>query len=209
MKVLKFIRTARLNKIKRLALSRLDKHEQLLLASIDRFQFARDLERIFPAYMPLWNAFQYCGIADLDLSILIYQLMGAETDWRRKLNARVLAMTLFECVDDIPAILAKDFQAGIASLANGHSLMEELDSIRKDLAGFGKKHKNILEEIRHIATAHRDQRADLQMVVIKGINVKMVCELSMEFRGILEKFNNLMAKVFSGLTLKAKSLKSG
>jgi hypothetical protein len=155
----------------------------------------------------LWNAIQYCSIADLDLSILVHQLMIAETDWRRKLYARMLAMTLFECVSDIPAIMAKDFRVGITSLANKHNIWEELESLRKDLANFGKKHRIVLEEIRHIVIAHRDQRADLQLVVIKNIKVIMVWELSMEFKTILEKFNGLMLLVFSDL--KNKKVKAG
>lgn len=207
MKILKFLRTARLNKVNRLVLKDLDKYEQLILKNLDIVQTARNFENTFQSDAPLWNAIQYCSIADLDLSILIHQLMVAETDWRRKLYARMLAMTLFECVSDIPAIMAKDFRSGITSRANKNDVWEGVESVRKDLANFGKKHKIILEEIRHIAIAHRDQRADLQLVVIKNIRVTMVWELSMEFKTILEKFNGLMLLVFSDL--KNKKAKAG
>ena len=207
MKILKFLRTARLNKVNRLVLKDLDKYEQLILKNLDIVQTARNFENTFQSDAPLWNAIQYCSIADLDLSILIHQLMVAETDWRRKLYARMLAMTLFECVSDIPAIMAKDFRSGITSRANKNDVWEGVESVRKDLANFGKKHKIILEEIRHIAIAHRDQRADLQLVVIKNIRVTMVWELSMEFKRILEKFNGLMLLVFSDL--KNKKAKAG
>ena len=205
MKILKFLRTARLNKVNRLVLKDLDKYEQLILKNLDIVQTARNFENTFQSDAPLWNAIQYCSIADLDLSILIHQLMVAETDWRRKLYARMLAMTLFECVSDIPAIMAKDFRSGITSRANKNDVWEGVESVRKDLANFGKKHKIILEEIRHIAIAHRDQRAGLQLVVIKNIRVTMVWELSMEFKTILEKFNGLMLLVFSDLKKKAKA----
>jgi hypothetical protein len=204
-KILKFLRTARLNKVNRLVLKDLDKYEQLILKNLDIVQTARNFENTFQSDAPLWNAIQYCSIADLDLSILIHQLMVAETDWRRKLYARMLAMTLFECVSDIPAIMAKDFRSGITSRANKNDVWEGVESVRKDLANFGKKHKIILEEIRHIAIAHRDQRAGLQLVVIKNIRVTMVWELSMEFKTILEKFNGLMLLVFSDLKKKAKA----
>ena len=207
MKILKFLRTARLNKVNRLVLKDLDKYEQLILKNLDIVQTARNFENTFQSDAPLWNAIQYCSIADLDLSILIHQLMVAETDWRRKLYARMLAMTLFECVSDIPAIMAKDFRSGITSRANKNDVWEGVESVRKDLANFGKKHKIILEEIRHIAIAHRDQRADLQLVVIKNIRVTMIWELSMEFKRILEKFNGLMLLVFSDL--KNKKAKAG
>jgi hypothetical protein len=206
-KILKFLRTARLNKVNRLVLKDLDKYEQLILKNLDIVQTARNFENTFQSDAPLWNAIQYCSIADLDLSILIHQLMVAETDWRRKLYARMLAMTLFECVSDIPAIMAKDFRSGITSRANKNDVWEGVESVRKDLANFGKKHKIILEEIRHIAIAHRDQRADLQLVVIKNIRVTMIWELSMEFKRILEKFNGLMLLVFSDL--KNKKAKAG
>ena len=197
MKIPKFIKGTVTNLVKRQIQKDLDGFEQIALKNLSTAQDARRFENQFPTHIPIWNAIQYCAIAHLDLTVLLNELLMAKTDWRRKLFARILASTLFECVDDMPAILARDFRSSITSIADKHEVWDGIELVRKELADFGKKHKVVLEEIRHITFAHRDQRADLQFEVIKKLNVNLVYELSIKFNCILREFENLTFIVLS------------
>jgi len=197
MKIPKYIKIAVTNQVKRLIRRDLDKFEKIALKNLASSKAARRYEGQFPAHAPIWNAIQYCAIAHLDLSILLNQLLMAETDWRRKLFARILASTLFECIDDMPAVMARDFRSGITLLANKPEVWEKIESVRKNLADFGRSHREILEQIRHSTFAHREQEADLQLEVIENLNVNLIYDLSMKFYEILKEFDNLMVLVLT------------
>lgn len=197
-----FQKSTTLDQAKQSARVELDKHEQRVLKSLALCSETRRLlekDARFLPFVPLWNAVQYCSVADLDLSILVYQVMIAETGWRRNLNARLLAMTLVECVEDIGSVLGKDFQNTASVILNGNKHLEELRLIRSSISEFRKDHERMLREIRNSAAAYRDKDADLQMVVINSTNAKNIWELSRQFLNHLDRFTKLMTLVFVDL----------
>lgn len=210
MKLPNLFRPARLKKAKRRERLELEKHEQRILSLLNGISLARrnsELKENFSCFVPLWNAVQYCNIADLDLSILTHQMMVADSDWRRKLNARILAMSLAECIEGTSQVLGKQFQNTVSIAFNGNVHLQELQIIRKKLTTFRKKHERMLREIRNIAAAHRDTDADLQLIAIDNTDVRIIWGLAAEFTGLLGRFGNLMTKVFPDLTSRIRALK--
>ena len=198
-----------LDQAKQKARIELDRNEQRDLRVLDVCSEARRLlekDKNLSAFVPLYNAVQYCGIADLDLSILVHQMMTAETDWRRKLYARLLAMTLVECIEDIESVMGKKFQNTASVVLNGSTHLNEVYEIRSTISKFGKQHGALLREIRNIAAAHRDRDAELQIVVINNTDIKNIWTLSMEFLNHLGQFTELMTRVLNDLR---KSFQSG
>lgn len=178
----------------------LDKHEKRILILLDvcsRSRRIAEKEKSFSHLVPLLNAVQYTIIADLDLSFLTYQMMIAESDWERKLSARILAMTLVECVEDTAQILGKNFRIAADAIFNESEHFQKIDLIRRKIAMFRRKHEGMLRELRNIAAAHRDKDGDLQLVAIKNTNVKVIWRLSMEFTRLLGQFDELVIQIFA------------
>jgi len=113
-------------------------------------------------FLVLNDSLLLCLVYDLDISLLTLQMLFAETAWRRKLNARLLAMTLWECIDDLPAISGKEFRTAITELTIGDQLRARLDYTLNKMHRFKHEHEKILLEIRKVAAAHREHDLDLK-----------------------------------------------
>ena len=124
----------------------------------------------------------------------------ADTQWRKKLYARLLAMTLVECVEDITQLLGKEFRLSLDKAIAKNDYKQKLNPIVKALIEFKKKHECDLRDIRNIAAAHRDQDAARQLSAINKINPKTLQNLSLEFVELLLPFNKMMTEVMNDMT---------
>ena len=149
-----------------------------------------------PSFLPVLNTVQFCLICYLDVPLLTWQMMCAETPWRRKLNARLLAMTLAEYLEDFPSLFGKNFRTSLGQSGAGDLLLGELARTMKKLHEFKRKHEPMLREIRNVTAAHRDNDADLFLGVVGGINPSEIWELSEEFSnligGLLKLFKSVL-----------------
>jgi len=180
----------------------IERKEEVILGALESISATRQkAEKIqFEHVVRLYNASQFCLICELDLSILVFDLSMADTQWRKKLYARLLAMTLVECVEDITQLLGKEFRLSLDKAIAKNDYKQKLNPIVKALIEFKKKHECDLRDIRNIAAAHRDQDAARQLSAINKINPKTLQNLSLEFVELLLPFNKMMTEVMNDMT---------
>src|SRR5438552_13658312 len=66
----------------------------------------------------LYDAAQFCIMFDADLSVLARDMCCTSDWWQSRLYGRLLAMTMLECVEDIPAVLGKRFREALRTLVS-------------------------------------------------------------------------------------------
>jgi hypothetical protein len=177
------------------------KKEEVILGALESISATRQkAEKIqFEHVVRLYNASQFCLICELDLSILVFDLSMADTQWRKKLYARLLAMTLVECVEDTTQLLGKEFRQNLDKAITKNDYKQKLNPIVKALTEFKKKHERNLRDIRNIAAAHRDQDAARQLSTINKIDPKALQNLSLEFVELLLPFTTMMTEVMNDM----------
>ena len=199
--MLKLIEKVVLAGSKRKLRSSIDKKEETILDALESISSTREkAEKIrFTHAAQLYNASQFCLICELDLSILIVSLTLADTQWRKKLYARLLAMTLVESVEDIAQLLGKRFRENLDKAMTSGDYKQKLNPIVKNLTEFKKKHERALRDIRNIAAAHRDQDAKHQLATINKVDPKVLTNLSFEFVDLLSPFTKLMTNLMNDM----------
>ena len=179
----------------------IERKEEVILGALENISATRQKaeKNQFEHVVRLYNASQFCLICELDLSILVFDLSMADTQWRKKLYARLLAMTLVECVEDITQLLGKEFRKSLDKAIAKNDHKQKLNPIVKALTEFKKKHERDLRVIRNIAAAHRDQDAARQLSIINKIDPKTLQNLSLEFVELLLPFTTMMTEVMIGM----------
>ena len=124
------------------------------------------------------NVNQFVAICNFDISILAEDLLLTEPGWRRKLYARLVAITIVEFMEDIAELLGKDFRDKLDTIAGDSVEIEELSGIGKKLSRLRKEHEKELRSIRNIAIGHRDKNARVQLELIDGLDVNNLVMLA-------------------------------
>jgi hypothetical protein len=149
----------------------------------------------FNQYRLLFDAIDLCVVYDLDITLLRNQVKCAETKWRANLNARLLAMTIWECVDDLPAIFGREVRGALADLTISHNLRTELDETLRDINIFKRTHGSSLKAIRDFTAAHRDQRVDRLLAALQEVRPMDVVDLARSLRLLLQALHKTMITV--------------
>jgi hypothetical protein len=180
----------------------IERKEEVILGALESISATRQkAEKIqLEHVVRLYNASQFCLICELDLSILIFDLSMADTQWRKKLYARLLAMTLVECVEDITQLFGKEFGQSLDKAIAKNDYKQKLNPIVKALTEFKKKHERDFRDIRNIAAAHRDQDAARQLSTINKIDPKNIANLSLEFVELLLPFTTMMTEMMNDMS---------
>lgn len=118
------------------------------------------------------NINQFVIIFAYDLSVLMPDLLITEAGWRRKLHARLLALSISEFFEDITELLGKNFRNKVELLGDKLISFDRLNAIMKQLNQLRLKHEKDLRSIRNIAIGHRDKDAKTQLDLINNLDVE-------------------------------------
>ena len=144
---------------------------------------------------------------EADLTILVCDTVCRSERWESHLYGRLLAMTMLECVEDIPQVLGKEFRSALFSIDSDAAKKTQLNNFISQLTNFRKTHEHDLRYIRIIAAAHRDHDVKRQLEVIETIDTRRLMDLSKELAGILVLFTRLMTDVLMELNVWKQILK--
>jgi len=144
---------------------------------------------------------------EADLTILICDTVCRSDRWESHLYGRLLAMTMIECVEDIPQVLGKDFRNALSSVDSDAEKKKRLNEFTSRLADFRKTHEHDLRYVRTIAAAHRDHDVKRQLEVIETIDTRRLMDLSQELIGILVLFTEVMTDVLMEMNVWKQILK--
>jgi hypothetical protein len=155
----------------------------------------------------LYDAAQFCIMFDADLSVLARDMCCTSDWWQSRLYGRLLAMTMLECVEDIPAVLGKRFREALRTLVSDPLQHQRVSTITKSLSEFRKGNEAELRHVRHVAAAHRDHNVDAQLQVIESLNIKKLTALASDLNDLLGGASRVMSEVFIKIDIVREVLK--
>lgn len=155
----------------------------------------------------LYDASQFCVMYAADLTILTRDMMCKSEWWESRLYARLLAMTMLECAEDLPTVLGHKFRKSLEAVARDEH-RQRLSGITRQLSGFRKRHESELKNIRHIAAAHRDHDPNRLMGVIDALDTSRLLAMGRELHDLETQFSLAMADVFFGINPVREVLKN-
>ena len=156
----------------------------------------------------LYDAAQFCIMFDADMTILVRDMCCTSDWWQSRLYGRLLAMTMVECVEDIPAVLGKRFRESMRLVVSGDLQRERIIAISKSLSEFRKRNEAELRNVRRTAAAHRDHNVNVQFDVIDKLDLKKLNALSGELNDLLGGLSRAMADAFVNVNIVREMLKS-
>ena len=161
-----------------------------------------------PDVLRLFDASLFCLMYDADLTVLSRDMTCRTDWWESRLYGRLLAMTMLECVEDIPAVLGKSFRESLAAVVSAQVHLKRVSEISKNLSDFRKQHEKELRQIRQVAAAHRDHNAKLLATLIEGLDIRGLMRLAGQLNDMLCAFACAMTQVLLEMNVVKEILKS-
>jgi len=141
----------------------------------------------------LFNIGLYLLIADKDIQALKLDALTHPDEWTRKLNARVILLTIYEW--DADEVSGRALHDALAIMETSEELRRETIGSLRRLRKIQEKAKRQFAFIRNVAIAHRDPDALVQYRAIRDLNVDDVFSVAAEFFAEVEIFVDLMTKI--------------
>jgi hypothetical protein len=145
-----------------------------------------------------WNTARYVNIVSLDLKILSKHQAFAETEWEKRLFARQISLLIYESLDDILALLGKEFKIISNEYSEDASFSELLNDIRKKLNLFKSAYEERLKSQRNNSIAHRDKDTQEQLKHIYSISWVGSVNMCSEFDNIINELGRFLEIVMRG-----------
>jgi hypothetical protein len=145
-----------------------------------------------PDVVRLYDAAQFCVMYEADLTVLSRDMTCTTDWWETRLYGRLLAMTMLECAEDVPAVLGRDFRASLAAVVPEAPHLRRISDITKSLSEFRKRHEKKLRHVRTLVAAHRDHNPTLQFSVIETLDIGRLIGMAGELNDLLAAFIRAM-----------------
>src|SRR5438874_7120926 len=156
----------------------------------------------------LYDAAQFCIMFDADLTVLARDMCCTSDWWQSRLYGRLLAMTIVECVEDIPAVFGKQFRKSLQSVVPDDTQRQRISASCKSLSEFRQRNDAELRYVRHAAAAHRDHNVNVQLEVIDKLDLNKLTTLASELNDLLGGLSRAMADIFMNINIVRETLKS-
>jgi hypothetical protein len=123
---------------------------------------------------------QYMFLLSHDLSCLVEEMICTRSRWKKKLYARLVALTMYECSNDFAFLLGKPFRE---QLINLHLTYRDADrkTIHKELIEFNRSRNAFLKKIRNSVIGHREHDGKTQIEVIQSLKPMQIYRLVHEY----------------------------
>jgi len=161
-----------------------------------------------PDVLQLYDASQFCIAYAADLTVLTRDMACARDWWEERLYARLLALTMLECVEDLPVILGKKFRNSLAAVVPNNEYKQRLSKISSNLSAFKNRHDRELRHIRQIAAAHRDHDPNVLISLIEQLDMKKLMKMAGALHDLQTEFARAMTKVFLNINAVKEVLKA-
>lgn len=150
----------------------------------------------------LFNVGLYLLIADKDIQSSKIDALTHPDEWRRKLAARVILLTIYEWnADDVTG---RDLRDAMELMLIPEDLRKEATIALRKLRGVQEKAQRQFAFIRNVAIAHRDSNALTQYRAIRDLDVQQVMLTGTEFYGATQEFMSVLTKLMlAGNTLQS------
>lgn len=141
----------------------------------------------------LFNIGLYLLIAHKDIQALKLDALTHPDEWTRKLNARVILLTIYEW--DADEVSGRELHQALDIMEIPVELRQEAVAVLRRLRKIQEKAKKQFAFIRNVAIAHRDPDALIQYRAIRDLRVNEVWAVAAEFFAEVEQFVRVLTKV--------------
>jgi hypothetical protein len=131
-----------------------------------------------------YNIATFINVISYDTLIICNDIINTKNSWQRKHYSRQAALLIYETLIDIFELLGKDFRI-IIDKVSSQEFESSIKEFRKTLNAFKADNFTKLQEIRNIATAHRDLNAMRQLRTILELDENYILRISLDFDRIL------------------------
>jgi hypothetical protein len=149
----------------------------------------------FRALSTLFNIALYLLIADRDIQAVKIDALTHPDEWTRKLNARVILLTIYEW--DADRVAGRELRSALELMLIPDDLRREAIDLLRSLRVTQRKAAKQFSFIRNAAIAHRDPNALVQYRAIRNLKVEEVMAIGVEFFAVAEKFTNLLTRLMN------------
>lgn len=144
-----------------------------------------------PFLAQLANLIQYIELMAYDVLCLCEDMLTTRSRWKKKLYARLIAITIFESMNDLAFLLGKPFKEKLINIR-----LPNFDTnrrtVHKEIVEFNKAHNDRLKKIRNTVIGHRDHNAEMQIDIIKSLRPGDIYRVSADFFSVQSKFHTLL-----------------
>jgi hypothetical protein len=150
----------------------------------------------------LFNIGLYLLIADRDIQAAKIDTLTHPDEWKRKLSARIILLTIYEW--DADQVTGRELRDALDLMLIPQELRQEATQALRKLRAIQEKATKQFSFIRNAAIAHRDPNALVQYRAIRDLNVEEVMKTAVEFYSAIGVFVSLLTKLMlAGSTLPA------
>jgi hypothetical protein len=129
---------------------------------------------------PALNVHLFQTMCAYDVKIVLTDLLSTPPGWKRTLQARVLALLIYEFALAIPGLLGKDFRHSIETFLTTTEDSATFNKLCKDLSAFKRKEEKHLKEIRNFSIGHRGKDSRAQLELIQNLDVDHIATIATE-----------------------------
>ncbi len=154
------------------------------------------------------NLAQFVTLVNSDLHFIMIDLHNAKNPLKQKVYARLLALTIVECFDDLSFLLGKSHRSTLQKIGITSETYEKLDRISESLNKLRRAHEPLLRSIRNYVIAHRDHNAKVQLEWINSLDINSMRLLGIEFFNLLTDLADYFNDLINHLRIKFASITS-
>lgn len=145
----------------------------------------------------IWNISGYVNIISYDLKIITQDITFATGEWQKRHYIRQACLIIYESIDDLFNLLGKDFKDLTKNRLNITEFEADLTEIRKNLNIFKSSYSEILNKIRNVSIAHRDNEVLKQIEIIQQINWSNSIGMIMQYDVVLNDLGRFLQKLIN------------
>ena len=143
----------------------------------------------------IFNKIFFISLFNYDVNTIIKSINSSTKKWDKILYCRLLAISIYEFLNDVFEIFGKEYQGTIIEILGDNYDFSEIFSIKRKLNKFKKLNCEYFKRIRHNTIGHRDHNALDQYNLIMKIDPIWFKRKGVE----IIKINTLLIKYFSKL----------
>jgi hypothetical protein len=147
----------------------------------------------FRASSTIFNISLYFLLAERDIQALKIDALTHHDEWKRKLCARVILLTIHEL--DLDEVSGRSLRDALEQIGASDVLRKEASLALREIRVVQEKARKEFLPIRNAAIAHRDPDALLQYRSIRNLKVEVVLTIAGEFYSAAKRFIDLVPRL--------------
>ena len=138
----------------------------------------------------------FSSIVDIDLTLLLERIPLSSRIQEKNLNARVIAVTIVDYIENINFLIGKDCLKEL-QLNNMNHFIEEFKALNKRFSMFRKTNDVYLRDIRNNTMAHKSKDALTLKRAIDRVDPERIFSHGLEVKGFGDEFVKLSTEVLN------------